>query len=42
MTAVHSRIPEPEHGHTEAAPHHEIPYGKVFVALVVLTCAAPV
>jgi cytochrome c oxidase subunit 4 len=32
-----SRIPEPEHGHTEAAPHHEIPYGKVFVALVVLT-----
>ena len=37
MTAIPSRIPEPEHGHTEPAPHHEIPYGKVFVALVVLT-----
>src|SRR3954469_14961724 len=32
-----SRMPEPEHAHTEAAPHHEIPYGKVFVALVALT-----
>src|SRR5215218_4295475 len=37
MTATSSRMPEPEHAHTEAAPHHEIPYGKVFVALVVLT-----
>ena len=37
MTSAVSRMPEPEHGHTEAAPHHEIPYGKVFVALVVLT-----
>jgi cytochrome c oxidase subunit 4 len=30
-------MPEPEHGHTEAPPHHEIPYGMVFIALVVLT-----
>lgn len=37
MTAIPSRIPEPEHGHTEATQHHEIPYGKVFVALIVLT-----
>jgi cytochrome c oxidase subunit 4 len=37
MTAIPSRIPEPEHAHTEATAHHEIPYGKVFVALVVLT-----
>ncbi|CAN5672079.1 hypothetical protein BH09PLA1_BH09PLA1_28920 [soil metagenome] len=36
-SAITSRLPEPEHGHTESAPHHEIPYGKVFVALVVLT-----
>jgi cytochrome c oxidase subunit IV len=37
MTAISSRMPEPEHARTAAAPHHEIPYGKVFVALVVLT-----
>ena len=37
MTSAVSRMPEPEHGHTEPTPHHEIPYGKVFVALVVLT-----
>jgi cytochrome c oxidase subunit IV len=34
---VAGRMPEPAHGHTEAAPHHEIPYMKVFVALLVLT-----
>ncbi|MBC8108437.1 MAG: cytochrome C oxidase subunit IV family protein [Anaerolineae bacterium] len=37
MTSISSRMPEPEHGHTEGAPHHEIPYMKVFGALVVLT-----
>lgn len=37
MTVTSSRMPEPEHGHTEASPHHEIPYMKVFAALVVLT-----
>src|SRR5436189_5912942 len=37
MTSISSRMPEPEHAHTEAAPHHEIPYGKVFIALVALT-----
>ena len=37
MTAIHSRMPEPEHGHTEVNPHHDIDYGKVFIALVVLT-----
>ena len=37
MTEATTRMPEPEHGHTEAPPHHEIPYGFVFVALVALT-----
>ena len=37
MTAATSRLPEPEHAHTEATPHHEIPYVMVFIALVGLT-----
>ncbi len=34
-----SRMQEPEepHGHFEPLPHHPVPYGKVFVALFVLT-----
>ena len=38
-THVQSRMPEPEepHGVSVPAPHHEIPYGKVFAALMVLT-----
>ena len=37
MTAATHRMPEPEHGHTEAPPHHEIPYLMVFAALIGLT-----
>ena len=37
MTAATTRLPEPEHGHTEPHGHHEIPYMMVFVALVGLT-----
>ncbi len=38
-TTTTSRMPEPEepHGVSEPHPHHEIPYGKVFAALMVLT-----
>ncbi len=38
-THVQSRMPEPEepHGVSEPMPHHEIPYLKVFAALMVLT-----
>jgi len=38
-THVQSRMPEPEepHGVSVPHPHHEIPYGKVFAALMVLT-----
>ncbi len=37
MTSVASRMPEPEHGHTEPPAHHEVPYVIVFFALVGLT-----
>jgi cytochrome c oxidase subunit 4 len=39
MTTHASRMIEPEepHGHSEPMPHHPVPYGKVFVALFVLT-----
>ena len=39
MTSAHAdrHLPEPAHGHTEQAPHHEIPYVAVFFALVGLT-----
>jgi cytochrome c oxidase subunit 4 len=30
-------MPEPAHGHPETHAHHEIPYGRVFLALVGLT-----
>ena len=38
-THAQSRMPEPEepHGVSQPHPHHEIPYGKVFAALMVLT-----
>ena len=38
-THVQSRMPEPEepHGVSVPTPHHAIPYGKVFAALMVLT-----
>ena len=29
--------PEPEHGHTEPAPHHKVPYFMIFLILVGLT-----
>jgi cytochrome c oxidase subunit IV len=35
--AASHRIPEPEHGHTEPAPHHKVNYVAVFILLVVLT-----
>jgi cytochrome c oxidase subunit 4 len=35
--AAASRMPEPAHGHTRAAPHHKVNYLAVFVTLVVLT-----
>ena len=31
------RMPEPIHGHTEPAPHHEVNYFAVFAMLFVLT-----
>src|SRR5215218_9129577 len=37
MTAATHRMPEPEHGHAEPHPHHEIPYAMVFFALIGLT-----
>lgn len=39
MTTHTSRMQEPEepHGVSEPMPHHEIPYGRIFWALVVLT-----
>lgn len=38
-TNVANRMQEPEepHGVAEPIPHHEIPFGKIFVALLVLT-----
>ncbi|HEY7117880.1 MAG TPA: cytochrome C oxidase subunit IV family protein [Tepidisphaeraceae bacterium] len=35
--ATAARIPEPEHGHTEPAPHHAVNYLAVFITLVILT-----
>jgi cytochrome c oxidase subunit IV len=38
MTAhADSRMPEEPHGVTVPMPHHEVPYFKIFLALVVLT-----
>src|SRR3954471_14522379 len=35
--AAGSRMPEEPHGHTEAEPHHPVPYFTIFIVLVVLT-----
>ena len=37
MSAATTRLPEPEHGHTEHLPHHEVPYVLIFFVLVALT-----
>jgi len=36
-THAASRMPDEPHGHTEATPHHQVPYVLIFFALLVLT-----
>ena len=37
MSEATSRMPEPAHGHTDAAPHHKVNYFAIFLLLVALT-----